>query len=79
VRENASEAQLEMDEVPEVLLIRLLSLRAFDDLGMMIEADAMQGRELAVALNRMLDSRRIEYLHVHYAKPGCFAARVDRA
>jgi Protein of unknown function (DUF1203) len=79
VRENATEAQLELDEVPEVLLTRLLSLRAFDDAGMMVEADAIQGRELAVAINRMLESRRVQYLHVHYAKPGCFAARADRA
>jgi hypothetical protein len=79
VRENATEAQLEVDELPEVLLTRLLSLRAFDDAGMMIDADVMEGCELALAINRMLDERRVRYLHVHNAKPGCFAARVSRA
>jgi hypothetical protein len=79
VRENASEAQLEVGEVPEVLRTRLLSLRAFDDAGMMLDADVMQGCGLAVAIDRMFDSHRVKYLHVHNAKPGCFAARVDRA
>jgi hypothetical protein len=78
VRENATEAQLEVDEIPEVLRTRLLSLRSFDDAGMMIDADVMQGRELALAIDRMFESHRVQYLHVHNAKPGCFAARVER-
>jgi hypothetical protein len=48
VRENAAEARLEVDEIPEVLRTRLLSLRSFDDAGMMIDADVVQGRDLAV-------------------------------
>ena len=27
----------------------------------------------------MLNNDAVAYLHLHYAKPGCFAARVDRA
>ena len=79
VGENAIEAQLEVDEVPEVLRARLLSLRAFDDAGMMIDSDVMQGRDLAVAIERMFATSRAEYLHVHNAKAGCFAASVERA
>jgi uncharacterized protein DUF1203 len=78
VRENASEAHLEINEVPEMLMTRLLSLRAFDAAGMMTDADVMQGRELAFAINRMLRSHLVQYLHVHSAKQGCFAARVNR-
>jgi hypothetical protein len=79
VREYATEAQLDVDEIPEVLVTRLLSLRAFDDAGMMIDADVMEGREIALAIDRMFKSHRVQYLHVHNAKPGCFAARVERA
>jgi len=79
VLENATEAQLDVDEIPEVLLARLLSVRAFDDAGMMIDADVMQGRELAPAILRMFETRSVQYLHIHNAKPGCFAARVERA
>ena len=28
---------------------------------------------------RMFDNAAVAYLHLYYAKPGCFAARVDRA
>jgi len=28
---------------------------------------------------RLLGDPRADYLHVHYAKPGCYAARIDRA
>jgi hypothetical protein len=79
VRENAVDAWLDVDEIPEVLETRLLSVRAFDRAGMMIDADVMQGSELVPAISRMLDKSAVDYLHVHNAKPGCFAARVDRA
>jgi len=79
VRENATEACLEVNEIPEMLLTRLLSLRAFDSAGMMIDADVMQGSELAAAINRMLGVPAAQYLHIHNAKPGCFAARVERS
>jgi hypothetical protein len=79
VRENATDAQLAVDEVPEVLATRLLSLRAFDGAGMMVVADVVHGGELAPAIRRMFGATRTEYLHVHNAKPGCFAARVDRS
>jgi hypothetical protein len=79
VRENAGEARLGVGEIPEVLRTRLLSLRAFDDAGMMIDADVMRGSDLAVAIDRMFDSPRVKYLHAHNAKAGCFAARIERA
>jgi Protein of unknown function (DUF1203) len=78
VRQNAAEARLEVNEVPEVLLMRLLSVRAFSHDGMLLDADVMQGRELALAIDRMLNMTQVQYLHVHNAKAGCFAARVDR-
>ena len=79
VRENATEAQLDVNEVPEVLRTRLLSLRAFDEAGMMIGADVVQGRDCATTIEQMLSRPEVRYLHIHNAKPGCFAARVDRA
>ena len=79
VRENAVEAQLDVDEIPEVLQMRLLSVRAFDRAGMLIDADVVQGSDLAPAIERIFDAQGVAYLHVHNAKPGCFAARVDCA
>lgn len=77
VRRTARE-QVVLDRVPEVLERRLLSVRAYDETGMMATADVVDGRELAAHLERVLDRRDVSYVHVHYAKPGCFACRVTR-
>jgi hypothetical protein len=79
VRQDALQARIAVNEIPQVLQSRLISLRAFDCEGMMIDADVMPGTELAPCIERMLDQQSVAYLHAHNAKPGCFAARVDRA
>ena len=79
VGEDAAERYDRVDEVPLVLRRRLISLRAFDADDMMLEADVMQGEELEAAIARFFDDPRTAYLHAHNAKPGCYAARVDRA
>ena len=78
VREYAEEAHVAADVVPEVLRRRLLSLRAFDGRGMLLDADVVDGREVEGLIERMFGEPGVEYIHVHNAKPGCFAARVDR-
>jgi len=78
VREYADEAHVAVNEVPEVLQRRLLSLRAFDKKGMLLNADVVDGRDVSPLIERMLENSAVEFLHVHNAKPGCFAARVDR-
>jgi len=79
VREFAEEARVAVNEVPEVLRRRLLSLRAFDKHGTLLDADVADGQEIQPLIEHMLEKREVEYLHLHNAKPGCFAARVDRA
>jgi Protein of unknown function (DUF1203) len=65
-------------EVPEQLRKRLLSVRAFDAAGMMLDADVTEGRALEALVDRFFANRDVAYLHLHYARPGCYAARVDR-
>jgi hypothetical protein len=79
VRENAKRASPARNEIPEVMATRLLSLRAFDRAGMMLEADVVDGRNAVPVIHRMLASSAVELIHAHNAKPGCFAARIDRA
>lgn len=38
----------------------------------------MSGQELGEAISRMFEDRSVDYLHLHNARPGCFAARVTR-
>jgi hypothetical protein len=79
VRENARQAQPEIDEIPDVLKSRLLSLRGFDAQGMMRQAEVVEGHEARPVIEAMLGDPNVSYLHVHNAKPGCYAARIDRA
>jgi len=44
----------------------------------MIDADIADGTQLPVLIERMLANPQARYLHAHYAKWGCYAARVDR-
>ena len=65
--------------VPQALRDRLLSVRAFDDAGMMVDADVAEGRELEALVGRLLARSDVEYLHAHFARRGCYAARIERA
>ena len=58
---------------------RIISLRAFDKDDLMIDADIADGREVKALIARLFADARVAYLHAHYAKRGCYAARVDRA
>ncbi|MEO7999907.1 MAG: DUF1203 domain-containing protein [Gemmatimonadaceae bacterium] len=78
VQDGASTATLPVNEVPDVLRARLLSVRAFDERGMMIDADVVDGNDATPTFERMLSNEKAAYLHVHNAKRGCYAARVDR-
>ena len=79
VRESASQARPDENEIPESLRRRLLSVRSFDKSGMMLEADVVDGRQVERLVDQLFDNDTVEYLHVHNAKRGCFAARVERA
>jgi uncharacterized protein DUF1203 len=79
VRRIAQRAFDAVDLVPEVLASRLLSIRAFDAQHMMIDAEVCSGTEAAEMFDRFLDNPQTSYLHVHNARRGCYAARVERA
>ena len=79
VREHAEEYKPDVNEIPEVLCSRLLSVRAFDPSGMMVGADVVAGVGVAAVIERQFANPTVAYLHLHNAKPGCFAASVVRA
>mgnify|MGYP001806251758 CR=1 FL=1 len=79
VREGATHTYDRVDDVPDVMRRRLLSLRAFDAAGMMIAADVTEGASLDDLIARLFADSNAAYLHAHYARQGCFAARIDRA
>ena len=66
------------DRVPPVLEWRLLSVRAYDATAHMIDAEVCEGVELDGQIRRTFGDTKVAYLQVHHARPGCFAARVER-
>jgi hypothetical protein len=46
---------------------------------MMVGWELVAGNELESAIERLFANPRAAYLHVHFAAPGCYAARVERA
>lgn len=79
VREGATAAYDETDEIPEVLRSRLLSVRAFDKDAMMFDADVIDGDALRAWIASAFDRDVVAFIDVHSARRGCFVARVRRA
>ena len=79
VRENAEQAFPGIGVVPELFETRLISVRAFDDRHYLVDADIVDGPRLGESIPTILRDTKVAYLHLHNAKPGCFAARVTRA
>lgn len=78
VREGATEAWTG-DHIPEVMRRRLLSLRAFSAEGMLVEADVVEGSDAESLIERQFANPAVAYIHAHYARSGCYAARIDRS
>ena len=68
-----------VDEIPDVMRARLLSLRAFDKDGMMLDGDVVEGRQIEGVVERLFANSEVAYIHVHYAKRGCYSGRIERA
>ncbi|MBL8518907.1 MAG: DUF1203 domain-containing protein [Betaproteobacteria bacterium] len=79
VADDAEAKPAVLHTVPPMLASRLISLRAFDAQHMMVDADVMDGATLDEGIARFFANPAVDYLHAHFAKRGCFAARIDRA
>ena len=79
VLEGARTPYDRIGEIPEALRVRPISLRAFDDQHQMVDADLVDGRELESLIAKFLGIANVKYLHAHYARRGCYAARIERA
>jgi hypothetical protein len=78
VSKSAREAADYADAIPPALDRRILSLRAFDAAGMMIDAALAQPGEADPAIRRLLADPAVDHLDANNAIRGCFAARIDR-
>lgn len=78
VSEGSKFAADVMNEVPSPLRERILSVRAFDASDMMVDADIVDGEMAHELIEKMFENKAVQYLHIHFAKRGCFAAKVER-
>ena len=68
-----------VNEIPEQLRKRMLAVRAFDSKGMMVDHRLVDGQQVESIIERLLSPSNVDYLHIHFASPGCYAAKVERA
>ena len=78
VTEGISGAAEFVDEVPPVFATRVLSLRGFDNRGMMSEAVLTQAGEADEGIRALLSNPAVATIHAHNATRGCFAAKIER-
>ena len=78
VREGVAQARPGAGEVPAAISTRLISVRLFDAGDMMVGADVVEGAALDGVLAAALSDPAVRYVHLHYARPGCFAALATR-
>ena len=77
-RKSATVAFDAVNTVPEPVRVRLLSVRAYDAGGMIVDAEVVEGRQIESLIERFFRHPEVAYLHLHYARRGCYACRVDR-
>ena len=78
VRETAVEAATYRDTLPPVFAARPLAMRAFSTQGMLMTARLALPGQAEAAILALLADAAIDYIDVHNAAHGCFAARVER-
>ena len=79
VRETAETAAELVDTLPPYLTRRMLSLRAYDAAGIMVDADVVAGEAADGLIARLLARDDVAMIHAHFARRGCYAARIARA
>ncbi|WP_434054493.1 MAG: DUF1203 domain-containing protein [Roseibium sp.] len=79
VGDGALENRPAPDVVPASISSRLLSVRAFNAEHEIVDADVVDGSEVSGLITAFFGNPDVAYLHLHFAKRGCFAAKVSRA
>ncbi|HUN44712.1 MAG TPA: DUF1203 domain-containing protein [Acetobacteraceae bacterium] len=79
VREGVRETASFLNHIPAQQRIRLLSVRAYDEAGIMVDADVTEGTDLESVIDRMFCRNDVAFLHAHNARRGCYSCRIDRA
>ena len=77
VRESAGEATV-TESIPDSFRKRTYSVRAYNEAGLMVDAEVCEGTGLESRIGLMFARPDVAYIHLHHARRGCFSCRVDR-
>ncbi|MEP7156597.1 MAG: DUF1203 domain-containing protein [Betaproteobacteria bacterium] len=77
-RKSAVDIYRARNVIPEPVRVRLLSVRAYDANDLIVDADVIDGKLIETLIERFFAQPEVAYLHIHYARRGCYACRVDR-
>jgi hypothetical protein len=77
VRRGQSAARI-VNAMPSYLTLRPLSVRAYDLADDMVDAEVVDGAAAEPLIQRYLARAEVAYLHIHFARRGCYACRADR-
>ncbi len=65
-------------ELAPMMRDRLLSLRAYDGNAFITDAEVAEGAEVFRVIERFLADPQVAHVDAHFARRGCFAARIER-
>ncbi|MEA3319749.1 MAG: DUF1203 domain-containing protein [Bacillota bacterium] len=78
IRKGATTAKLDVNEIPEMLDHRYLSLRGYNHDSLMVEARGTEGVKVRENIDEILDNKEVEYIHILNSNPGCYNCLVNR-
>lgn len=79
IREGVKEIVPEQGSVPKMIEGRPISVRAFSEGQMLLQATVIDGSDAAACFETMFANPDVAYLHMHFAAYGCYIAAVERA
>ncbi len=79
IREGMKEVVPAPGEIPTMIEGRPISVRAFNEDHMLVQAVVVDGAETPACFEAMLKDTNVDYLHMHFAAYGCYIATVKRA
>jgi hypothetical protein len=79
VRRGVRQAKLPPGTITPYVAKRLMSVRAYDDAHLIVDAAVCEGARVDEEIRRLFQRADVSYIHLHNARRGCFSCRVERA
>jgi hypothetical protein len=67
------------NELAPIMKDRLLSLRAYDADALIVDAEVGENEQILDLIERFFANPEVAHIDAHFARRGCFAARIERA